>query len=60
MTFAERMIVKANKMVFNKARKHGNLDVVIREAIKENTEVHIQYLLDNEIVSKEELDNALN
>ena len=60
MTFTERLIVKANKVAMEEARKQGILNEVILEAIEEDTEAKIKYLIDNAIITLEELNTALN
>ena len=60
MTLAEKLVVKANKVVMEKARKQGIINEVILETIAEDTETRIKYLIDNSIITLEELNTALN
>ena len=60
MTFMERLVVEANKAAFEAARKVGNFTEVLIAAIAEDKETKIAYLLDNEIVTLEEINSVIN
>ena len=60
MTLTEKLIIKANKKAMDEARKQGIITEVILEAIEENTKEKIEYLLDNNIITLEELITALS
>lgn len=58
--FIERMMVEANKSVFNFARANGVLTETILETIAKDRENRIKYLIDNKIITIEELNHAIN
>lgn len=60
MTFMEQLIIEANKTIFKKAREKGNLNEVILATIAEDKETRINYLINNEIITSEELNLAIN
>lgn len=60
MTFMEKLVVETNKVIFEKAREKGNLKEVILATIAEDKETRINYLIDNEIITSEELNSVIN
>ena len=60
MTFMEKLVVETNKVIFEKAREKGNLKEVILATIAEDKETRINYLIDNKIITSEELNSVIN
>lgn len=60
MTFMEQLIIETNKTIFKKAREKGNLNEVILATIAEDKETRINYLINNGIITSEELNLAIN
>lgn len=60
MTLMERLVVKTNRAMFEIARQKGILDEVILTALGDNKEENIKYMMDNALVTPEELSSALN
>ncbi len=60
MTFAERLIVEANKTAFKVAKKEGKFAEALAAAIAEDRETRIAYLLDNKIVTLEEINSIIS
>lgn len=59
MKFMEKLIVKTNEKMFANARENNTLNEMIRLVLEEDKEGRTEFLLRYNIVTKEEINNAL-
>lgn len=59
MTFVEKLVLKAIKVVINKAREEDKLNQVIKDINAEQGTVGMKYLIENEVCTPAEIATAL-
>lgn len=59
MTFMEKMVLKANKAVLDKARKENKLNEVIKNIMEKQGTEGLQYGLENGLITEEEVTKAM-